>query len=88
MFLKHQDFYNEEFDPGSGWTLAAGLTHASCGAARLRMVATGARVRNAYVTYPLQGNSPRKLGLIPHSIINSHEFIIKATAVKDGHAWH
>ena len=22
-------FYNEEFDPGSGWTLAAGLTHAS-----------------------------------------------------------
>ena len=26
-------FYNEEFDPGSGWTLAAGLTHASRGAA-------------------------------------------------------
>ena len=24
-------FYNEEFDPGSGWTLAAGLTHASRG---------------------------------------------------------
>ena len=23
--------YNEEFDPGSGWTLAAGLTHASRG---------------------------------------------------------
>ena len=22
-------FYNEEFDPGSGWTLATGLTHAS-----------------------------------------------------------
>ena len=22
---------NEEFDPGSGWTLAAGLTHASRG---------------------------------------------------------
>ena len=21
-------FYNEEFDPGSGWTLATGLTHA------------------------------------------------------------
>ena len=27
-------FYNEEFDPGSGWTLATGLTHASRGAAR------------------------------------------------------
>ena len=26
--------YNEEFDPGSGWTLATGLTHASRGAAR------------------------------------------------------
>ena len=25
---------NEEFDPGSGWTLATGLTHASRGAAR------------------------------------------------------
>ena len=27
------EIYNEEFDPGSGWTLAAGLTHASRGAA-------------------------------------------------------
>ena len=26
-------FYNGEFDPGSGWTLATGLTHASRGAA-------------------------------------------------------
>ena len=26
---KYQIFYNEEFDPGSGWTLAAGLIHAS-----------------------------------------------------------
>ena len=25
--------YNGEFDPGSGWTLATGLTHASRGAA-------------------------------------------------------
>ena len=25
--------YDEEFDPGSGWTLATGLTHASRGAA-------------------------------------------------------
>ena len=37
--LKHQRhvdkryYYNEEFDPGSGWTLATGLTHASRGAA-------------------------------------------------------
>ena len=26
-------YYNEEFDPGSGWTLAAGFIHASRGAA-------------------------------------------------------
>ena len=28
-----QNIYNGEFDPGSGWTLAAGLIHASRGAA-------------------------------------------------------
>ena len=26
-----QNIYNGEFDPGSGWTLAAGLIHASRG---------------------------------------------------------
>ena len=30
-------FYNGEFDPGSGWTLAAGLTHASRGAAGIEL---------------------------------------------------
>ena len=42
--------YNEEFDPGSGWTLATGLTHASRG--RSLRTETGARVSNAYVTCP------------------------------------
>ena len=32
--FKH-NIYNGEFDPGSGWTLAAGLIHASRGAARV-----------------------------------------------------
>ena len=41
------------------------------------LVATGARVRNAYATYPVQGDSPKKFGLIPHSIIGSHDLIIK-----------
>ena len=49
-------FYNEEFDPGSGWTLATGLTHASRGAARWSsntdMAATGARVRNRCAICP------------------------------------
>ena len=51
--VKENNSYNEEFDPGSGWTLAAGLTHASRGAARSSntLAATGARVRNAYATY-------------------------------------
>ena len=30
--------YNGEFDPGSGLTLAAGLTHASRGAARVAIL--------------------------------------------------
>ena len=47
---------------------------------------SGARVSNAYATCPGQGDSPEKSGLIPHEIMSSHEFIIKATAVWDGHA--
>ena len=30
--------YNGEFDPGSGWTLAAGLIHASRGAAQIAIL--------------------------------------------------
>ena len=59
---------NEEFDPGSGWTLATGLTHASRGAAQCSntRVATGARVSNAYATCLSEGDNPSKDGLIPH----------------------
>ena len=39
-------FSNGEFDPGSGRTLAARLTHASRGRSTLRGVETGERVRN------------------------------------------
>ena len=53
---------------------------------RAAMLETGARVRNAYAIYLLQRDSPEKFGLIPHSIINSHEFIIKVPTVKDEHA--
>ena len=49
---------------------------------------TGARVRNAYAIYLLQRDSPEKFGLIPHSIINWHQLIIKAEAVKDEHAFY
>jgi hypothetical protein len=37
-----------------------------------RAEATGARVRNAYATYPQLGDSPEKFGLIPHKAGVSH----------------
>ena len=44
MKIENQRYYNEEFDPGSGGTLATGLTHASRGAAwRLRAADDGDR---------------------------------------------
>src|SRR5690606_40785872 len=36
------------------------------------LVATGARVRNTYGTCPCQGNSPGKLGLMPHGTRTPH----------------
>ena len=44
-------------------------------------MATGARVRNAYETYLIQGDSPKKFGLIPHSSMLSHGNIDKASVV-------
>ncbi len=52
------------------------------------MPETGARVRNAYATYLLQGNSPEKFGLMPHGIYEWHHLYIKVTMAKDGHASH
>jgi hypothetical protein len=49
--------------------------------------ATGARVRNTYATYLQLGDSPGKLGLIPHNTVRPHGLIVKASAVKDGHAF-
>ena len=40
--------YNEEFDPGSGWTLATGLTHASRGV--LKELASDERPAHGWVT--------------------------------------
>ena len=49
---------------------------------------TGARVRNAYAIYLVQGNSPEKFGLMPHGIIEWHHLIIKVPTVQDEHASH
>ena len=50
------------------------------------LLASGARVRNAYATYPSLGDSPGKPGLIPRSIMESHGFMIIDLLVRDGHA--
>ena len=67
--LRSIKIYKEEFDPGSGWTLAAGLTHASRGAARgsNTLAATGERVRNAWATCPYPGHKRWKRRLISHN---------------------
>jgi len=39
---------------------------------------TGARVRTAYGTCLLLGNSPWKRGLMPHSTLKEHSFSVKA----------
>ena len=49
---------------------------------------TGARVRNAYATYLSLGDSPKKFGLIPHSIVVWHHTTIKALVVKDEYAFY
>jgi hypothetical protein len=49
-------------------------------------MATGERVRNAYATYLLLENSQEKFWLMLYTLFNSHEFLRKAPAVKDGHA--
>ena len=83
-------FYNEEFDPGSGWKLATGLTHASRGAAQgsNAEVATGERVRNAYPTFPLLMDSLPKGRLIQDGVEIPHVISTKDLSVTDGDAWH
>ncbi len=50
------------------------------------LVATGARVSNAYTTYLREGNSLGKLRLMPHSIIIV-SIIIKDPSLEDGCAY-
>ena len=87
-FSLYDFFYNGEFDPGSGWTLAIGLTHASRGETALCActfwTSTGARVSIAYPTCPLLGDTPLKDGLIPDVVHWWHLIWTKDLSVKDG----
>lgn len=53
-----------EFDPGSGRTLAACLTHASRTERPLRGYSSGERVSNTWVICLVLWDKPGKLGLI------------------------
>ncbi len=58
----------------------------SNGKVQLAGYTSGARVSNAYATYPLPGDSPKKFGLIPHNNVILHGITFKTPVVKDGHA--
>ena len=42
---------------------------------------SGARVSNAYAIYLIEGNSPGKLGLMPHGTMIWHQIIVKDPSV-------
>ena len=82
-------FYRE-FDPGSGRTLAACLTHASrtriCGK-RIRPIEaedSGGRVSNAWGTCLSEGDNSWKRLLIPHDAWLGHPGHAKDLSLKDG----
>ena len=71
--------FNREFDPGSGWTLAACITHSSrteIGGACSTYL-SGGRVSNAWATCLSKRDTTGKLVLIPHNIYLSHVRYIK-----------
>ena len=52
----------------------------------LTLMATGARVSNAYPTCPILGNSPPKGGLMPDVVHRGHLMWTKDSSVWDGDA--
>ena len=78
--------FNKEFDPGSGRTLAARLTHAS----RTGMQSacwkhpSGGRVSNTWATCPCVWNNVWKRTLIPHDAGGSHGPPAKDLSHRDG----
>ena len=82
-----------EFDPGSGWTLAACLTHASRTSLVGRIpsgwrpaLASGGRVSNAWGTCLIPGDTSRKRLLIPHKRTVWHHTVWKTPVEWDGPA--
>src|SRR3954470_13476847 len=65
--LLHKAFHGE-FDPGSGRTLAACLTHASRAERPLRGYSSGERGSNTWTTYLSHRNTPGKPGSMPDNV--------------------
>ena len=53
----------------------------------LTLMATGARVSNAYPTFPLLRNSSLKDGLMPDVLMLPHGDMSKDSSVRDGDAY-
>ena len=58
------------------------------GRSLLRLMATGARVRNAYRTCPIHGDSLAKVRLMPDVETSPHDGVSKDLSVQDGDASH
>ena len=79
-----------EFDPGSGWTLAACITHSSrtesdhliLREAVIRL--SGGRVSNAWATCLYVRDNVGKLTLIPHNTLVPHDTDVKDLLHRDG----
>ena len=56
------------------------------GISLLILMATGARVSNAYPTFPPVGDSPAKVGLIPYVFRRGHLIWNKGLPLGDGDA--
>ena len=56
------------------------------GVSLLTLMATGARVSNAYPTFPSVGHSPAKVGLIPYAVLRWHLTRTKDLSLGDGDA--
>ena len=79
-------FIYGEFDPGSGRTLAACLTHASRAMNHLRVGISGERVSNTWATCPQLWDNSKKLGLIPDMTADRMVWWWKDLSAGDGPA--
>ena len=73
-----------EFDPGSGLTLAACITHSSRTVKSLRGRISGGRVSNAWATCPCVRDTVWKRTLIPYDPIVWHHTVGTGLLHKDG----